>query len=359
MSAQDRYVVKVSSYLNVRCRADRNARILGKLKSEEEIIVMSIDGDWAEFIWKDNNLAYTSRKYLEYVGKYEDPDFQYQTCYKVINDSLNLMSHPSSSSEILGHIPVGAMLDADRIDADWAHVSYDDHTGYVCVKYIQKTFYKVPVTKMSDVAESQVHESVQNYVPQNTCSRISRFVESLPNCAMPAVMPPHTGKNSLFLSAGLDSGISCFTWSEGPVRGAFSLTLNTAVQFYANERLRLLPKGYYGECSLGYAMKGANGLRMHYINIDLLPVGYFHKFDRYNIVSKLGIYTGVPLSTLKHTTKSNFDVGFSCGVALEYRLLSAGLTFDHGFVPVAESPIKLYNWCLMLQFRCKILSLIR
>jgi hypothetical protein len=140
------------------------------------------------------------------------------------------------------------------------------------------------------------------------------------------------------------------------VHGKFSFSIDAVGQFYANNTDNFLANKYYGECSLGYALKGANNLPLHYINIGIIPIGYYYDFDQFRVLGKLGLYTGIPMSTLRYTLESNVDVGVSCGAAVEYHLLSAGLTFEHGFAQVAKSPIKLYNWGLMIHLTCKILS---
>ena len=183
-------------------------------------------------------------------------------------------------------------------------------------------------------------------------------IDSLPDyfISKPAV---DTDRLDLFLSARLGSGVSSFSWKEGPVTGKFSLSLDAVAQIYTNEKISFLPKQYYAECSLGYTTKGAKGLPLHYIDLNVLPIGYYHDFKQYRLVGKAGLYTGIPLSTLKYTLESKVDLGFTCGAAVEYRLLSVGLTYEHGLVKAAKSPIDLSNWRLVLQLTCKIFSLNR
>lgn len=163
-------------------------------------------------------------------------------------------------------------------------------------------------------------------------------------------------KMDLYLSGRLGLGLSSFTWEDGPVYGKCGFSLDAVAQFYLKEKISFLPAGYYAEASFGYAAKGASSFPMHYLDLSILPVGYSYDFKHFKAVGKFGFYTGFPVSKLKHTYDSNIDFGISLGAAVDYKLFSAGLTFNHGFINVSSSDVRLTNWSIMLQLTCKILS---
>lgn len=163
-------------------------------------------------------------------------------------------------------------------------------------------------------------------------------------------------KLDLYLSGRLGLGLSSFTWKDGHVNGKCGFSLDAVAQLYLKEKISFLPAGYYAEASFGYAAKGASSLPMHYLDLSILPVGYSYDFKHVKAVGKFGFYTGFPVSKLNDTFDSNVDFGISLGAAVDYKLFSAGLTFNHGFINVSSSDVRLTNWSIMLQLTCKILS---
>lgn len=160
----------------------------------------------------------------------------------------------------------------------------------------------------------------------------------------------------LFASARMGMGGSSYAWKESHVNGKFALNLDAVIQCYLPQGLAFLPKNYYAEAAFGYAMKGAYSFPMHYLDLHIMPLGYSYELSKFNLLGKCGVYTGFPMSKLKYIDDSTVDFGLSIGAAVEYRLVSIGLTFDRGFVNVAPSSVKLHNWGLIFQFTCKLLS---
>lgn len=160
----------------------------------------------------------------------------------------------------------------------------------------------------------------------------------------------------LFLSGRIGTGVSSFKWNDGPVYAKPTFLISAVGELYANETNNILSKSYYAECILGYTKKGANNLPLDYITLGLMPIGYYFDYSKFRITSKLGVYAGFPISTLRYTLESNVDLGLVCGASVDYRLLSLGVNFERGLVKVANTPLELYNWCLMLHLTCKILS---
>ena len=190
---------------------------------------------------------------------------------------------------------------------------------------------------------------------KKTDSLSADIAESMPEY-LASIPKFSTDSFDLFLSGRLSVGGSSFTWKDGPVSGKPALALDAVAQFYTNDKVSFLPSRYYGEASFGYALMGASQFPMHYLDLHLLPLGLYRDYKQLRMVGKLGLYTGFPLSQLRYTNDANVDFGISCGAAVEYRMLSVGLSFDHGFVNISPSPVKLYNWGLMLQITCKLLS---
>ena len=361
LSAQDIYRVTASSILNVRRQPSTSATVLGGLLRHEEVVVMNKDDNWAEIIWKDG-LAYTSSKYIEYVSPVPHSDTLYVVAYQVVNvsDSVNVRSKPSLSSQIIGRVSRGSVLESEEEDNDWISISLGGNVGWVNKVNLQRILLKRIIEKTFE-PEPQCVEVVQDTIPSQdpivTLSKfnIKEFVDSLPSCIV-SVPKLDSDKFDLFLSARVGMGGSNYSWDEGPVSGKFSFALDAVTQFYVNEKLSFLPKGYYAEGAFGYALKGAASFPMHYLDFHFMPLGYFYDWQGLRFLGKIGIYTGFPVSDLRYVGDSNVDFGISCGATVEYRLLSTGLTLGRGFIRVAPSSVELYNWGIMFQITCKILS---
>ncbi len=361
LSAQDIYRVTASSILNVRRQPSTSATVLGGLLRHEEVVVMNKDDNWAEIIWKDG-LAYTSSKYIEYVSPVPHSDTLYVVAYQVVNvsDSVNVRSKPSLSSQIIGRVSRGSVLESEEEDNDWISISLGGNVGWVNKVNLQRILLKRIIEKTFE-PEPQCVEVVQDTIPSQdpivTLSKfnIKEFVDSLPSCIV-SVPKLDSDKFDLFLSARVGMGGSSYSWDDGPVSGKFSFALDAVTQFYVNEKLSFLPKGYYAEGAFGYALKGATSFPMHYLDFHFMPLGYFYDWQGLRFLGKIGIYTGFPVSDLRYVGDSNVDFGISCGATVEYRLLSAGLTLGRGFIRVAPSSVELYNWGIMFQITCKILS---
>lgn len=361
LSGQDIYRVTASSSLNVRKQPSTSAAVLGRVLKYEEVVVLTKDDDWAEIIWKDD-LAYASSKYIEYVSPLPLTDTLYTVAYEVVNvsDYVNVRSEPSLSSPILGTVTRGTVLISEMEDHDWIAVLLDGDVGYISTANLKRVLLKRTIEKTFEPEPQCVEVVIDTIQSQDTIIPFSRFniqefVDSLPSYIVS--IPKFTCDNfDLFLSARVGMGGSSYSWDDGPVSGKFSFSLDAVSQFYLNEKLSFLPKGYYAEGALGYALKGAASFPMHYFDLHLIPLGYYYDWKEIRFLGKIGVYTGFPISTLRYVGDANADFGISCGAAVEYRLLSAGLTFERGFTRVAPSPVELYNWGIVFQMTFKILS---
>lgn len=70
---------------------------------------------------------------------------------------LNLRDNPSLESKVIDKIPYGGQLFLidenyenirDLLDNDWAHVTFDDKTGYVASRYVAPYYYDFPTEKI-------------------------------------------------------------------------------------------------------------------------------------------------------------------------------------------------------------------
>lgn len=273
-------------------------------------------------------------------------DLNPRTRYEVGIEYIDVRLQPTSSSGLVGRVRKGDIVEVESIKSGWAEISYKGKTAYIqsdhlnFIEVVQPESKPEIVQVPQQIVQEEVKEEINEEIkPQKTHIKKKDKATSSSN------------KCDVFLSGRLGVGGTSFTWNDGPVSGKVGLSVDAVAQLYANEK-----SGYYGEAAFGYGFKGAARFPMHYLDLHLMPLGLYHSFNQLRLVGKLGMYTGFPVSKLRYTSKSNVDVGVSCGAALEYGKLSAGLAFDHGFVNVSSSPVKLYNWGIMFQITYKIIS---
>lgn len=369
MSAQSKYEVVSSSNLNVRSAPDTRASVIGSLKPGEQVIVVSVEGRWAEVIFNGKK-GFASASFLrmaEYsserpISQSSGPIGQY--VYEVISSSrLNIRSKPSTQSEIIGTLAPGQRIENGTEVGQWLRFEYESKHGYVSLRYLKKTERTSSgLQNNKPVAGSSQTQETGSQVERQSVGRTSvpekRQINSslLQENYLVHVPCISSDRIDIYLSGRFGLGLSSFTWKEGAVDGGLGLALDVAAQAYWNDQVSFIPRGYYAEASLGYAFKGAAGLPMHYIDFTLSPFGYYHDFSDFRLTGCVGPYFGIPVSSLKYVGLSKFDVGLNMSASIEYNLLSLGLEFDHGFTNISVPSVKLNNWSLMAKLTCKIIS---
>lgn len=277
-----------------------------------------------------------------------------QTLYKVVvSTALNIRSEASVNAPVINQLASGSEVLVYSITDGWAKINVGNRVGYISQKYIQKVEVQV-----SEEPVEVTEEVVVEVVSENASKQKNKRKFELPNLPDQIYAKPllHDQRFKLFASARMGLGGSSYAWKDGHVNGKVAFNLDAVLQCYLPQGLVFLPKNWYAEATLGYAIKGAYSFPMHYLDMHVMPLGYCYEFQKFNVLGKFGIYTGVPLSKLKYINASNVDVGMSIGAAVEYKLLSLGLAFDRGFVNVSPSSVKLHNWGLMLQLTCKLVA---
>ena len=87
---------------------------------------------------------------------------------------------------------------------------------------------------------------------------------------------------------------------------------------------------------------------MNYIHMRLYPFGYKLNINPIKLAGKIGVYMGYPLSDLEsyNTWKSwdsDFQVGISAGIGLEYKQFGIYANLDYNFTEVASAPVTINN----------------
>lgn len=158
-SSSDTYEVQASS-LNVRSSGSTNSSVIGSVKLNEKITVLSITNGWAKIKYK-NSTGYVSSKYIKSAEQSSTVSInstqnntvnlkQTDTSkYVVTTNSLNVRAGASTSTNKIGKLTYGQNVEVLSLANNWYKVNYNGTTGYVSADYIKK------VTSNSSTVETK------------------------------------------------------------------------------------------------------------------------------------------------------------------------------------------------------------
>lgn len=106
-------------------------------------IVTYCDEKYVTAIIGDDNNSVKKKMYdltLAKIAGYAMPDYSLRAVMKSGNyittaDFLNFRSQPTTSSEIIGKIPMGTIVNITEIENGWGFVTYDGKDGYISMDY--------------------------------------------------------------------------------------------------------------------------------------------------------------------------------------------------------------------------------
>lgn len=348
------YKVVSSKNLNVRSAPDTQAEVIGVLKPEEIVQVISAYDGWAEFMFFGRH-GYSS---LNYLQKVEDDivrpvreDRIVKVVYEVISSSsLNVRSSPSTQSPVIGSLASGTIIEVGEEVEGWLKFNHNGMEAYSSLKYLRRIEIVEQLAQDVEDEEPVVANESNAYVePEEITVHESKSILEYDSLFEKTCFS--SDLFDVYLTGHLGLGLSSYTWSDGEVNGKLGMSFDAVGQIYWKDFANL-----YMDASIGYAYKGAAKLPLHYLNIGLTPLGYYYDYKDFRFVGNVGLYLGIPLSSLRHVETSKFDFGISVELSAEYNLFSLGVEFNYGFINVAVPYVHLHNWGVMAKLGCKILS---
>ena len=139
--AYTKYIV--TGDINLRKEANWSSEKVAVIKKGETLNVISINGDWAKVNY-NNSTYYAPANYLtkQANGTVENvPPNNTNTNtvkYEVVEQDINIRKEPNWSSDKVGVVKRGEILNVISIDGDWAKVSYNNSTCYAPASYLKK-----------------------------------------------------------------------------------------------------------------------------------------------------------------------------------------------------------------------------
>lgn len=273
-----------------------------------------------------------------------------QEKYEVISVSrLNVRSKPTTKSPIIGTLKGQEQVDVISTINSWAEIRYKSRTAYVSLKYLKKIETIESVEEVAPVVVEPIYEPEP--IPIDTIATIV------------AERPTHhkqIGKNiGIDFVPAIYGGFSNFATSDATPKGRVGFGVDLPFQFIAKDWIKFIPKDYYMEASLGYALKGSGAFPLHYINIKLSPIGYRYTISDYMLFGKIGIYAGYSFSSMdtnRYSFDTNTDIGILAEVGVEYENIGVGISYERGFTDVCDSNLSLKNQCVFINLSYRLFN---
>ncbi len=238
-------------------------------------------------------------------------------------------------------------------------IKYKGKLRYVSARYIEKLVEaRASTTEVADTLTlDTIKPSIESSIPLDTGnlyegkddkSFSDRFWGS--------------SQGNLFVLVDMWGGFSNYSWSDGTPQKGLGLGIDVGVQCNYMLILDKIPKGLFGEATMGYARRGSGAFPINYLGCRLLPIAYRQSFsEHFALNGKAGLYMGIPFSnieTSRGTYNTCFDYGLSVGVGVEYYQWGVLISYEHGFArTIDNSRVDLYNRNVFLTLSYKFLKI--
>ncbi len=126
----------ITGNLNLREQPDGTSAVLTVLPKGTIVTIESFTGKWGKLTY-NGYVGYASQNYM---SPYDEPAVEIPVAEDIRENiyNLNLRSGPGTNFGIILTIPQGTKLTIEKMDGNWAQVTYGGRTGYVSVDYLKK-----------------------------------------------------------------------------------------------------------------------------------------------------------------------------------------------------------------------------
>ena len=154
-------VAKVDEYVNIRAKASKDSKVLGKLYKNGIATVLDKKGDWVK-IESGSVTGYVAKEYLV-IGDAKAYKKAGEKIGTVKADGLNLRKKASTESGIYTLIREGQKVTVlDDSKEGWLKVKYNSYKGYVAAEYVKvKTVYSYAESKEEEKARLEAEEKAR------------------------------------------------------------------------------------------------------------------------------------------------------------------------------------------------------
>ena len=132
-------IVNCKTAVNVREKATKNSKLLGKAKKGETYQVLGTSGNWVKIQYDKKTQGYVFNRYISVKGTPADTEVEGKEG-KIVNcnTAANVRAKATSDSKLLGTAKRGTTYKVLATAGNWVKIQYDKKTqGYVFKTYIQ------------------------------------------------------------------------------------------------------------------------------------------------------------------------------------------------------------------------------
>ncbi|GAA0699462.1 hypothetical protein GCM10008904_04710 [Paraclostridium ghonii] len=129
--------VVTATSLNVRSGASTNSSVIGSLKQNEKVEVISESNGWSKIKYNGKE-GYVSSSYLkDYSGGNTNPNPAPSKTKVVTATSLNVRSGASTNSSVMGSLKQNEKVEVISESNGWSKIKYNGKEGYVSSSYLK------------------------------------------------------------------------------------------------------------------------------------------------------------------------------------------------------------------------------
>ncbi|WP_369384438.1 N-acetylmuramoyl-L-alanine amidase [Halalkalibacter wakoensis] len=130
-------VANTSTPLNVRSQPNMDGDVLARLTVGTTVDILGEVGNWFE-IKHGNGVAYVHKNYIQKIGSSTSPsdDRKVMEEGRVIANSLNVRQGPSASTETIGRLSFGTIVDIYDYSGNWALIKFNGQWAYTHKDYL-------------------------------------------------------------------------------------------------------------------------------------------------------------------------------------------------------------------------------
>ncbi len=118
----------IANLLNVRQKPSLKAKVVGRLRRNDIVLILNDLGDWYEILW-NRDKAYVYKKYILLIA--------YIKRGKVTARLLNVRQFPSIEAPVVGKLTKNTQVFIVEEILDWYGIEYKGRVAYVAKQYVE------------------------------------------------------------------------------------------------------------------------------------------------------------------------------------------------------------------------------
>ena len=154
-------VANVDNFLNMREKADINAKLVGKMPKGAGCEVYDKDGDWY-YVKSGKVTGYVSGEFLATGDKANSLAKKYaSTIATVTTVTLKVREEPNTDCRVMTLVPEGEELHVVEDLGDWIKVELDDDEYYVAAEYVKLSLQLPHASTIKELTKDSGYSSVR------------------------------------------------------------------------------------------------------------------------------------------------------------------------------------------------------